>query len=56
MFVWNFLLILLLIALNAFFVSVEYAVVASRKARIEILAEEGNAAARAVKGWFDSPP
>lgn len=56
MFVWNFLLILLLIALNAFFVSVEYAVVASRKARIEILAEEGNAAARVVKGWLDSPP
>jgi CBS domain containing-hemolysin-like protein len=56
MFVWNFLLILLLIALNAFFVSVEYAVVASRKARIEILAEEGNAAARVVKGWIDSPP
>ena len=49
MFVWNFLLIALLIALNAFFVSVEFAAVTSRKARIELLAEEGNAAAKIVK-------
>ena len=55
MFVWNFLLILLLIAVNAFFVSVEFAAVASRKARIEILAEEGNAAARIVKSWLENP-
>lgn len=53
--VWNFLLILLLIALNAFFVSVEYAVVASRRARIEVLAEEGNHAAHTVKGWLENP-
>jgi len=55
MFTWNFLLILLLIAVNAFFVSVEFAAVASRKARIEILAEEGNAAARIVKSWLENP-
>ena len=55
MFIWNFLLILLLIGLNAFFVSVEFAVVASRKARIEILAEEGNSAARVVKNWLENP-
>jgi len=54
-FTWNFLLILLLIAVNAFFVSVEFAAVASRKARIEILAEEGNAAARIVKSWLENP-
>jgi CBS domain containing-hemolysin-like protein len=40
---------------NAFFVSVEFAAVASRKARIEILAEEGNAAARIVKSWLENP-
>ena len=55
MFVWYFLLILLLIALNAFFVSVEFAAVASRRARIELLAEEGNAAAHIVKSWIENP-
>jgi CBS domain containing-hemolysin-like protein len=55
MFVWNFLLILLLIALNAFFTSVEFAAVASRRARIELLAEEGNPAAKIVKGWLENP-
>src|SRR4030043_900937 len=55
MFIWNFLLILFLIAVNAFFVSVEFAVVASRRARIEILSEEGNTAAAIVKGWLENP-
>jgi CBS domain containing-hemolysin-like protein len=55
MFIWNFLLILLLIGLNAFFVSVEFASVASRRARIELLAEEGNAAANIVKSWIENP-
>jgi magnesium and cobalt exporter, CNNM family len=54
MFVWNFLLILFLIVLNAFFVSVEFAAVAARKARIEILSEEGNSAAQIVKGWLEN--
>jgi magnesium and cobalt exporter, CNNM family len=56
MFVWHFLLILLLIALNGFFVSVEFAAVASRRARIELLAEEGNTAAHIVKAWIENPP
>jgi len=55
MFTWNFLLILLLIAVNAFFVSVEFAVVASRRARIEILSEEGSVSAGIVKGWLENP-
>jgi putative hemolysin len=55
MFVWNFLLILLLIALNAFFTSVEFASVAAHRARIELLADEGNQAARIVKGWLENP-
>jgi CBS domain containing-hemolysin-like protein len=55
LFTWNLLLILLLIAVNAFFVSVEFAVVASRRARIEILSEEGSVSARIVKGWLENP-
>jgi magnesium and cobalt exporter, CNNM family len=55
MFVWNFLLILVLVALNAFFTSVEFASVAARRTRIEILAEEGNSAAKIVKGWLENP-
>lgn len=55
MFVWNFLLILLLVALNAFFTSVEFASVAARRSRIDLLAEEGKSAARIVKGWLENP-
>jgi CBS domain containing-hemolysin-like protein len=55
MFIWNFLIILLLISLNAFFVSVEFAVVSSRRARIEVLSDAGNSAARIVKEWLENP-
>jgi putative hemolysin len=55
MFAWNFLIIFLLIALNAFFTSVEFASVASRKARIQMFAEEGNKAAEIVKAWLEDP-
>ena len=55
MFIWNFLLILLLIALNGFFVSVEFAAVTSRRARIELMAEDGNTAANIVKAWIENP-
>ncbi len=55
MVIWNILIIFLLIALNGFFVSVEFSAVASRRSRIEILAEEGNRAARVVKNWLENP-
>jgi magnesium and cobalt exporter, CNNM family len=55
MFVWDFLLILVLIGLNAFFTSVEFASVAARRTRVELLAEEGNAAAKIVKSWLENP-
>lgn len=55
MFVWNFLLILLLVALNAFFTSVEFASVAARRSRIDLLATEGKSSARIVKGWLENP-
>ncbi len=52
---WNFILIFVLIALNGFFVSVEFAAVASRRHRIEVLAKEGSKAARIVQHWLESP-
>ncbi|MGD9091643.1 MAG: hemolysin family protein [Anaerolineales bacterium] len=53
--IWSFILILVLVALNGFFVCVEFAVVASRRTRIDLLAVEGNTSARIVKGWLESP-
>lgn len=52
---WNILLVLLLVALNAFFVSVEFAAVTSRRSRIEMLAGSGNRAAKIVKTWLENP-
>jgi putative hemolysin len=49
----NILLILLLIALNAFFVSVEFAVVTARRARLDLLADENHRAARLVRKWLE---
>jgi CBS domain containing-hemolysin-like protein len=53
--VWNFLLILLLVALNGFFVAAEFAVITARKSRIRLQAEEGNAAAKLVINWLENP-
>ncbi len=53
--VWSFLFILILVALNGFFVSVEFAAVASRRARIEVLAETGDHSALIVKTWLENP-
>ena len=55
MLLWSFLLILLLVFLNAFFVSVEFAAVASRRARIDLLAESGNHSAAIVRTWLENP-
>ena len=52
---WSFLLILLLVLLNGFFVSVEFAAVTSRRARIDMLAESGNPSAKIVKTWLENP-
>ena len=40
--IWNFLLILFLVALNGFFVATEFAVITARKSRVRLQAEEGN--------------
>ncbi len=52
---WNILVVLLLVALNAFFVSVEFAAVTSRRSRIALLADSGNSAAKIVKTWLENP-
>ncbi len=52
--VWNFFLILFLVALNGFFVATEFAVITARKTRIRLQAEEGNAAARLVLNWLEN--
>lgn len=52
--IFSILLIFLLVFLNGFFVSVEFAAVASRRARIEVLAESGHTSARIVKGWLEN--
>jgi len=46
--------IFFLIGLNGFFVAVEFAVVASRRTRIEQLAEERNGAVAIVRHWVES--
>ncbi len=53
--IWNFILILVLVALNGFFVAAEFAVITARKSRIRILANQGNASARLVLNWLDDP-
>ncbi len=52
---WDFVFIFILVALNGFFVSVEFAAVASRRHRIEMLAKEGSHTAQIVKQWLESP-
>lgn len=51
----NLILIFLLVALNAFFVSVEFAAVASRRARLDLIAGANTRAARIVRTWLERP-
>ncbi len=53
--VFNFFLIFLLIALNGFFVSVEFAAVAARKTRLETLTSPDSPSAAIVRTWLESP-
>jgi len=55
MIIWNFLLILVLVILNGLFVAVEFAVVASRRARLELVANEKSRSAKIVKQWLENP-
>ncbi|MCE5209568.1 MAG: hemolysin family protein [Chloroflexi bacterium] len=50
----NILLILVLIALNGFFVSVEFAAVSSRRSRLELMGEDKSHAYQIVHGWLEN--
>lgn len=51
----NVILIIVLIALNAFFVGVEFAVVSARRARLDIRADADSRAAALVRSWIEQP-
>ncbi len=50
----KFMGVALLIGLNAFFVAIEFSVVASRRTRVEQMVAEGSGAAKVVLGWVES--
>lgn len=56
MFWRDLVLIFVLIALNGFFVAVEFAAVTTRRTRLDLIAPEESRAARLVRGWLDNPP
>jgi len=49
------LLILLLVALNGFFVSVEFSAIASRRARLDMLPGANSHAGQVVRTWLEQP-
>jgi putative hemolysin len=51
----NLVIIAVLIAINAFFVAVEYAAVASRRSRLDLVVEKDNKASRIVHEWLENP-
>jgi CBS domain containing-hemolysin-like protein len=53
--IWNFILILILVVLNGFFVAAEFAVITARKTRVRLLAEQGNSGAQLVLHWLEDP-
>ncbi len=55
MFLWHFFLILVLVALNGFFVSVEFTAVSARRTRVDLIAGSENRSAQIVKTWLENP-
>ena len=52
---WNFVVIAVLIALNGFFVAVEFAAVTSRRVRLTMIAEPDSRPVQIVEKWLDDP-
>ena len=53
--IWlNLLVIVVFIGLNAFFVAVEYAAVASRRSRLEVLTDKESHAGKIVQDWLEN--
>lgn len=55
MFLIDLLVIMVLVAINGFFVAVEFAAVTARKTRIEVLAGKDNPSAKIVQSWLENP-
>ena len=54
--IWSdILIIIVLVALNGFFVAVEFAAVASRRARLDLMADVDSANSRHVHKWIEDP-
>ncbi len=54
--IWSdILIIFVLVALNGFFVSVEFAAVASRRARLDLMADVDSASSKLVHKWIEDP-
>jgi putative hemolysin len=51
----NIIIILVFIALNAFFVAFEFAIVTARRSRLDLLADTDNRSANIVRSWLDHP-
>ncbi len=51
-----FLLILLLVALNGFFVAFEYAIIASRRSRLDMVTENQGRSYGIVRNWLENNP
>jgi putative hemolysin len=51
----NILLIAILITLNAFFVGVEFAVVSSRRSRLDLMPESTSRSVKVVRAWLETP-
>jgi putative hemolysin len=54
MIIWNIVLLILLVLLNAFFVGVEFSAVSSRRSRLELMADQSNPAMKTVKSWLEN--
>jgi len=52
--IWDILLIIILIALNAFFVSIEFAIVASRRSKFELITDQQSPSGAIVKKWLEN--
>ena len=52
MIIWNILLLILLVLLNAFFVAVEFSAVSSRRSRLDLMADQNSSAMKTVKSWL----
>ncbi len=51
----NLILLFVLIGFNAFFVAVEYAAIAARRSRLELLVVKETASSRMVEEWLSNP-